>query len=1260
MSAPKAKSRLMIEKLTLHNFKSYAGLKCIGPFGKKFSAVVGPNGSGKSNVIDALQFVFGRRANKLRLKKVSQLIHSSTEHPNCESCRVTVHFQHITDTEDNEDGFEVVDGSKFTVAREATQDNKSKYFYNDSSSSYTEVTTLLRDQGIDLDNNRFLILQGEVEQIALMKPKAQNQFEVGLLEYLEDLIGSNIYVEPIEEQAAEVRKFDEERTFSLKKAVSTEKAKEELEGSKVEAEAYLQKERDLCRYNATQAQIIIRDAVAANSQTNSDFETLVANQEREKARMAEKEAEVTKIKSEYETISAEHEEISNAVEECAKEWSAFERKDVKYREDMKNAKQQIKKAERSLKTSAKQRTAAEQEREGYMKRLPGLQENIPVLRESLAAAEQKVEELFEANKGKTAGLRGELKQKQKELKKVRSQLDKSQAAYDEAVAGLQIFQKRAHAAANELAQVFSELEAMQKRIGGLEAEEARIIAAIKETKVKIQNVDAAIAKNSKDEQAAIKKAGKLEAEIEKGQAAAAASGSSSKIVQALMHAARKGGPLAKAGLHGRLGDLGAIDDKYDVAITTACPALNHFVVETTSGGQACVEYMRKHNLGVSTFIILNKITGAAADMKRSWKNVPGTKRLFDLVNIPNDKLRPAFYHALRNTLVAPTLDDGMKVAYHKGRVVHRVVSLDGQIIERNGTMSGGGSRAALGGGMKAQVYDAAAEQRLQDATSALQGVSEKIASLRSECAELKRQRRDFVKQCDKLETTLDKLQIERKSLPEQLQELEQRHSDLQESVKPMTKAEKGEEARLQAEADTAEQECAAAKATAEKVEAAIADVKERIVNAGGEEMKAAKRAATQAQKALDDTVAEVSSAEARVKACDKKLAACAKKEEALNADIAEATETRETIRTQMEAMDSAVKDLLARRESAKKELKAKEKVLKKIEKTFTGVVQDVEKIKLVLIDIENTVEEYNQVMKKNQNVIDHWNGVISDLQEKYKQNLTPANTQSASASEAEDNEDDVEAETQDPPTLELLSEAELSKFVKEDVQYKITMLEEERNALREKVDLSAIAEYYAKDAEYRKRMGELDEITKQRDAARAKYDALRKKRLAMFSEGFFTIKMKLKEMYRMLTLGGDAELEQVDTLDPFSEGILFSVRPPRKSWKSISNLSGGEKTLCSLALVFALHHYRPTPLYVMDEIDAALDFKNVSIIANYIKDRTKDAQFIVISLRNNMFELADRLVGIYKTNNATKSVTINPKAMANALSDSTNATTVSQ
>ena len=165
---------------------------------------------------------------------------------------------------------------------------------------------------------------------------------------------------------------------------------------------------------------------------------------------------------------------------------------------------------------------------------------------------------------------------------------------------------------------------------------------------------------------------------------------------------------------------------------------------------------------------------------------------------------------------------------------------------------------------------------------------------------------------------------------------------------------------------------------------------------------------------------------------------------------------------------------------------------------------------------------------------------------------------------------------------------------------------------------------------YQERGIAVEKAAGERDQKKCEYDRLRKERLDTFMAGFTAISQKLKEMYQMITMGGNAELELVDSLDPFSEGVLFSVMPPKKSWKNISNLSGGEKTLSSLALVFALHHFKPTPLYVMDEIDAALDFRNVSIIANYIKQRTKNAQFVIISLRNNMFELADRLVGIYK------------------------------
>jgi len=120
-------------------------------------------------------------------------------------------------------------------------------------------------------------------------------------------------------------------------------------------------------------------------------------------------------------------------------------------------------------------------------------------------------------------------------------------------------------------------------------------------------------------------------------------------------------------------------------------------------------------------------------------------------------------------------------------------------------------------------------------------------------------------------------------------------------------------------------------------------------------------------------------------------------------------------------------------------------------------------------------------------------------------------------------------------------------------------------------------------------------------------DTLKKKRQNDFMEGFNLISSKLKETYQTLTNGGDAELELIDFQDPFSEGVNFTVRPPKKAWKKISKLSGGEKTLSSLSLVFALHYYKPTPLYFMDEIDAALDYKNVSIVGHYVKERTKNA-----------------------------------------------------
>lgn len=233
---------------------------------------------------------------------------------------------------------------------------------------------------------------------------------------------------------------------------------------------------------------------------------------------------------------------------------------------------------------------------------------------------------------------------------------------------------------------------------------------------------------------------------------------------------------------------------------------------------------------------------------------------------------------------------------------------------------------------------------------------------------------------------------------------------------------------------------------------------------------------------------------------------------------------------------------------------------------------------------------------------------------------------------------DLGEEQEGSEGLPSFSKDELQDMDKAVLKDEIAQLEKKNESTQ--VDLSVLAEYRKRVEEHAARSMDLAEAVASRDGAKRKLDGLRQLRLEGFMEGFSIITARLKEMYQMITMGGNAELELVDSLDPFSEGILFSVMPPKKSWKNISNLSGGEKTLSSLALVFALHHYKPTPLYVMDEIDAALDFRNVSIVASYIKERTKNAQFIVISLRNNMFELASRLVGVYKVNHMVSEHTL--------------------
>ncbi|KAJ1634488.1 RecF/RecN/SMC N terminal domain-containing protein, partial [Pavlovales sp. CCMP2436] len=183
--------RLVIHKMVLEDFKSCAGVQEFGPFDENFSAVVGPNNSGKSNVMDAMLFVFGKRAEEMRQTKVADLIHRSEQFPELPSAKVAVHFAHIYSRDGSE--YVVVPGNELEVSRVAYRNSSCESFVNGNPFSFSEVVAFCEAFGVDLDHQ---IMHGELEQIAAMKSEAPSPHEEGLLDYLEDPIGSNRHAEP--------------------------------------------------------------------------------------------------------------------------------------------------------------------------------------------------------------------------------------------------------------------------------------------------------------------------------------------------------------------------------------------------------------------------------------------------------------------------------------------------------------------------------------------------------------------------------------------------------------------------------------------------------------------------------------------------------------------------------------------------------------------------------------------------------------------------------------------------------------------------------------------------------------------------------------------------------------------------------------------------------------------------------------------------------------------------------------------------------
>jgi len=1264
--------------MVLENFKSYAGTKVIGPFHKCFSSVVGPNGSGKSNVIDAMLFVFGKRAKQMRQSKVSQLIHSSKDHPNLEMASVTVHFAFIVDGEGED--YEIIPNSEFTIQRTAHSDNKSNYYLNGKGSGYKEVTDRVKKIGIDLTTSRFLILQGEVEQISLMKPKAPTPHETGMLEYLEDIIGSNCYVEQIEAAATEVDGLNEIRGEKLDRLKSVEKEKESLEGSKTEAEEFLRLEAERSAHEGVVMQKHRQEANEAIAEEQEKKAALNAKLEEQSAQKEELVAGEKELAKQYKVASKEYETTGAEMTSAKEKFAICERKDIKCREDLKHNKAKHKKLVAAKAKEEEKVKKLTKQLEDETASTSGKEAEQEAASKAHAHESSVLDSMFAGLKEETEPFRVKLEKHEADLVPLEKKVVAAQSEYEVAAAELKLVNSRMTEGQTQLERAIREKDAMQNRIQTASDHFKKYDGELASAKKRLQEIGQELQQLEGEEKDVTHKYKSRRATLEDQRRQAQSQQSSNALLDSLMKA-QKNGKLS--GILGRLGDLGTIAPEYDVAITTACPQLNWIVAESTKAAQTAVALLKKNKLGVATFMMLDSLKVNERDMgpKDTPESVP---RLFDLVQVRDEKVRPAFYQALRETLVAESLDQATRIGY-QGQRRRRVVTTEGQLIETSGAMSGGGNRARRGGMSAVEVMPASELEALE---KEVQAESQRLAQMRDKQRGLLKEEKSLQGRFSDLDFELKRAQMEEAEVQKQVKSIDKHIEQLKSKQSKSSGPSQDDQTRQQELEGTV----ATLKAALEKCEtdaaplrATINKLKEEMLAVGGNKLEKQKAKVAGLENKVDELNTALSKNQVAIAAAKKHLKSAEKAVDTKETEIVETAKKVEETEAEIKAIEDGAFEVLQAYKEAEKALAEKEAAVKAIEKEHDEKKGVLDAIRSAEVDITNQLDDVKRVVKENQKKVDQWTAQLRKLRKdtdipefmqiKLTQEAAPEPSVDKSTEEAAESEEAVEsaegAEEIPAPAEEAaaegvapveqvdqvdqvdqknnlvlqgllreLSTKELSQFELDDLQHEITVLSETLGSM--KPNMGAIEEYRKKEKDYKDRMDELDTVTESRDAGKAKLEQLRKQRLDDFMAGFAIISMKLKEMYQMITMGGDAELELVDSLDPFSEGIVFSVRPPKKSWKNITNLSGGEKTLSSLALVFALHHYKPTPLYVMDEIDAALDFKNVSIVANYIKSRTKNAQFIIISLRNNMFELADRLVGIYKTHDATKSITINP------------------
>jgi len=1175
-----------IKELVLENFKSF-GRKTRIPFYDDFTTISGPNGSGKSNIIDAVLFALGlARTRGIRAEKLTDLIYNpghedgeSNAGPN--EASVTV----VLDNEDralersqvvNAAGTEDVgDVDEINVKRRVkeTDENYYSYYYlNGRSVNLSDIQDLLAQAGVTPEGYN-VVMQGDVTEIISMTPYSRREIidEIaGVAEFDAKKEEAFAELEVVEERIGEAElriEEKEERLGQLEDERETALEYQEYRDEKEEYEGYLKaaeladKRDDLER---------VRDRIDARE------DELAALQKK----LDEKQGRVVRLEEDLEDLNAEIERKG-------------EEEQLEIKSEIERVKGEIERLQDKIEDSEERIEEAESERRQAFVKVDRKQEEIDDL-------EGKIKE----TKLEQSSIKADVQEKEAELDRVESEIDAVDTEFDELKAELQERKEDLEAAkterndlqreqdrlldearrrSTEISELEDDLDEARERLPELEAELQDLADELEKARANERNIEDVVEDLTDEKRAVQSKIDDLEDDLQAKQqeyaeleAKADRTGDSSfpRSVTTVLNAELDG-------VHGAVAQLGGVDPEYSIACETAAGGrLANVVVDDDGVGERCIDYLKSRNAGRATFLPLTEMH------ERSLPRLPDDPGVidfaYDLVDF-DEEYAGVFSYVLGDTVVVEDLETARE---YMGD--YRMVTLDGDLVEKSGAMTGGSKKGSR------YSFSKSGKGRL-----------ERIAE------------------------QIQELEDEREELREEVRSIEARIDDARDR-----KADAADEVReIEGEIDSTEGEI-------DDVREEIGDMEDRLEALRGEREDVDDRMQT-----IDEQVSAKEEAIGGIRADIEELEA-----ELEDSRIPELTEQAETLREEIDDLEDRMDDLDGQLNEYQLEKQYAEESIEELHETIEAAQNRKAEQEERIEELEGEIEEGEDVLEEKRQEVMELEDELSDLKddrEALRDTLREAQQKRDDIQEevnAVENDLSNRRETAERLEWEVEElEAEVGDHDPDEVPdhdtvtERIEELETKMSAL-EPVNMLAIDEYDEVQAELGDLQAGRETLVEERDGIEDRIESYEAQKKATFMEAFEAIDEQFQDIFQRLSNGtGNLYLE--NEADPFDGGLTMKAQPGDKPVQRLDAMSGGEKSLTALAFIFAIQRYNPAPFYALDEIDAFLDAANAERVGELVDELAESAQFVVVSHRSAMLDRSERAIGVMMQENNVSSVT---------------------